>query len=106
MVDCPTDSTHPSSGQGNNTYSLSPMRNSEVGHFSPPRPKLEIPYQHVWFVYPITCKFTKVIGLIPRVYTLSYSQRKQKTTPTRVVVSSVEEAIFATLEELVEAVEK
>jgi len=40
------------------------------------------------------------------VYALQYSQKKNKTTPIGVVVTSVEEEIFTTLEELAQDVEK
>lgn len=100
MPDCPTDPTHPSYGQGSNTHSLSPTCNFEVGDFLPFRPEREIMYQHIRVVCPITHQFSKSIGMIPRVYTLPYLQRKKKTTPTGVIVSFVEEAIFTTLQEL------
>ena len=105
MVECPLDPMYPSSGQGSNTNSLSSTRNSEVGYSSPPRPKQEISYHHIRSVRPITRQFAKAVGLIPGVHNLPSSQRKQKTIPTRVVVSSVEEVILATLEELAEVVE-
>jgi len=43
--------------------------------------------------------------LITGIQHLTYASRKLKTTPTRVFVSSVEEAVLATLEGLAEAIE-
>lgn len=105
MAKFPLTPTHQSFGQGSNLHSLSPMRDFAVGHFSPPKTKQEIPYQHLRSVHPITCKFTKFVGLIPRIQHLPYTSRKPKTTPTRVVVSSLEEVVLATLEGLAKAIE-
>jgi len=56
-------------------------------------------------VRPITYQFSNFFGPILDAHTLPSSQRKQKATPTWVVVSYVEEVILATLEEMVEVVE-
>jgi len=47
----------------------------------------------------------KAVGLIPDIQYLPYASRKPKSTPTGVVVSSVEEVVLATLKGLAEYIE-
>ena len=104
MAKCSLIPIHQSSGQGSNSLSLSPTRNSEVGYSSPPRRQHESSYQHLHFVHPITCQFSKTVELTPGVQDLPYASKKPKTTP-KGVVSSVEEVVLAMLEGLPEAIE-
>jgi len=86
-------------------HSLSPTQNFAVGSSSPPRTEHEILYHHLHSVHRITLQFAKIVGLIPGIQPLRYASRKPKATPTGVVVSSIEEAVLATLECLEEAIE-
>jgi len=81
------------------------MHDFEVGYFSPPWIEHEIPYHHLRSIFPITCQFLRLFRLISGIQHLPCASRKLKTTPTRVVVSLVEEAVLATLEGLAEAIE-
>lgn len=47
----------------------------------------------------------KVVELIPGIQYLPHASKKPKSTPTGVVVSSVEEAVLTSLEGLEEAIE-
>ena len=106
MDEQPLTLIHQPSGQGNNSYSLSPTRDSVASYSSLPRIEHEIPYQHIRYIHPITHHFVKAVRLIPSIQHLPYASRKPKATPTGVVVSSVEEAVLATLEGLAKAIEE
>lgn len=105
MAESPLTPAHQSFGQGSNSHSLSPTRNFEIGYSSPPRREHEIFYQHLYFVYHITRQFAKEFRLIPGIQDLPYASKKPNTTPIVVVVSSVVEAVLATLEVLAKAIE-
>lgn len=106
MADRPTDPIIPSFGQGKNVHSTFPTRAFEVGDSSQLRPKREISYTQIQVIHPITRQFTKVGRLIDRVISLPYSPKKNKTTSTWIVVSSVEYMVLSTLEELANSMEK
>ena len=95
--------THKSFGQGSNSHSLS--HDSVVGYSSPPIIKHEISYQYLCSFRPITRQFAKADRLIADIQHVPYASKKSKATPTRVVVSLVEEAILATLKGRAEAIE-
>ena len=103
MAEIPLTITHQPSGQGNNLHPLS--HDSAGGYSSPPRIEHEISNQNLRSICPITRQFAKVVRRIPRVQYLPHTSKKTNTTPTGVVVSSVEEAVLATLEGLEEAIE-
>ena len=84
-------------------HSLS--HDSAIGYSSPPKIEHEISYQHLRCVHPVAHQFAKAVALIPGVQHLPHTSRKPKATPIGVVVSSVEEAVLATLEGLEEAIE-
>jgi len=75
------------------------------GYFSPLRTEHEIPYHHLCSIRPITHQFAKVVRLILGIQHLPYASRKPKSTPTRVIVSSMEEVVLTTLEGLEESIE-
>jgi len=106
MADKPTDPIIISYGQGSNDRYTSPIHAFEVGDSSQPRPECEIPYDQLRVVHPITRQFTKSIRLIPGVISLPYSRKKNKTTSIGIVVSTLEEAVLCTLEELADSMEK
>lgn len=106
MVVRPTDATIPSFDQGINIHCTSPTCYFQVGNSSQPRLECEISYDQLPAIRPITHQFTKVVGLIPGVIILPYSPNKNKTTSIGIVVSSVEEVVLATLEELADSMER
>ena len=71
--------------------------NDRVVDSSQPRPEREIMYDQLQGIYPITCQYKKVIGLIPGVISLPYSP-KNKTTSTEIVGLTLKEAVISTLE--------
>ena len=105
MAEIPLTLIHQPPGQGSNLHSLSPTHDSAIGYSPPPQTGQEISYQHLFSICPITYQFTKGFELIPIIQHLPYTSRKPKITPTRLFVSSVEEAVLATLEGLTEAIE-
>lgn len=105
MTDHPLILIHQPFCQGSNLYSLSPTRDSVVGYSSPPRSEQKILYHHLCSLHPITRHFAKEVGLILGIQHLLYGSRKQKATPIRHVVSSVEEVAISALERLAEAIE-
>ena len=104
MADNLTHPHHASFGQCNNIPNTSSIHILEVGGSSQLglEQNCEISYEHILAIPPITCKFTKDIRLILGVHNLPYFPKKNVTTPTRIVVSTVEDLFLTTLEELVE----
>lgn len=102
--------THPnptSFDQGNNIPCTSPTHIPKFGDSS--QPSLGQPYKiscdQIWAIFPIPCKFVRAIGLIPKLHNLLHFPKKNLTTPIGIVVSTVEDLVLATLEELEKTVE-
>lgn len=100
MVECHITPTHQSYGQDSNSHSLSPTHNSKFGYSSPPNREHKISYQHLCSIHPITRQFEKEVAPILGIQDLPYASRKLETTPTGVVVLSVEETVLSIVERM------
>lgn len=107
MVDNPIDLNISFYSEGKNIHCTSPTRISKVCDSSQPKPEwtCEIPYIQIQAICPIACQFAKFVGLISGVLSLPYSLKKNKTTPTGIVISTLEYFFLSTLQELVDSVE-
>jgi len=105
MVDNSTHPHHTSSEHGNNIPNTSLTHIPKIDGSSQLSPKLtcEVTYENIQAIRPITHWFSKAIGLIPGAQNLPHFMNRQETTPTDIVVSTMEYLAFSTLEELEES---
>lgn len=74
----------------------------EVGGSSEPSQELayKVTYEQIWMIRPIIRSFFKSISLHPISHNIPHHPKKKETTRTGVLVASVEDLVFSTLEEL------
>lgn len=79
----------------------------EVGGSSQPILKFsyKVTYEKLQELWPITRLFAKAIGLLPVSHNLLHHSKKKETTHISVLVTSLEDLVFSTLEELVKSSE-
>lgn len=107
MADNSTHPHHTSSRQGNNIPNTYPTYILEVGGSSQldAEQTCKVSYENSGAIRPVTYLFAKDIRLIPGEHNLPYFLKKKETTPTRIVVSTVEYLVFSTPEELAEFID-
>lgn len=101
------NSSHPNkqaSAQGSNvpistlTHTL---EKEEIVQYSP-RKTFEVTYDQLRTIQPITHHFSRALGLLHVANILPHKPVEKETTPSDVLISSMEDLVITTLEELVE----
>lgn len=110
MADSSPNPNNSSFVQSSNAPSSIPTHTLEVGGSSHPGPKqeqdFEVTYNQLQKLQPTTHQFSRALGLLLISSSLPRNPRKKETTCIGVLVSSMEDLVISTLEELADSLEE